>query len=118
MPKGLLSVGNSAFKESSVRLVILSSTIQEILTQAFYASQLEYIEIPQAVTKLYTASFWNCTKLSLIKFNGSVPPVIANVNAFYNLPSSCKIFVPKGSLQAYKSATNYPDSETYEYIEY
>jgi hypothetical protein len=53
-----------------------------------------------------------------LKFEGSTPPTAVNSVVFNNFSSDCKIYVPAGSLAAYTAATNYPDPNTYTYIEY
>lgn len=34
----------------------------------------------------------------------TTPPTIASNDSFYNLPSTCKVYVPQASLNSYKSA--------------
>jgi hypothetical protein len=42
---------------------------------------------------------------------------VESSTTFANIPTDCVIVVPTGTLSAYTSATNYPDSATYTYIE-
>lgn len=51
-----------------------------------------------------------------IHFKGTTPPQ-AGTSTFSNIASDCKIYVPTGYLTAYTSASNYPSSSTYSYIE-
>ena len=37
----------------------------------------------------------------------TTPPALANTNAFNGISSDCIIYVPKGSLEDYQSATNW-----------
>jgi hypothetical protein len=37
----------------------------------------------------------------------TTPPTLGNTNAFYNIPTDCIIYVPKGCLEAYQNATNW-----------
>jgi hypothetical protein len=53
-----------------------------------------------------------------IKFKPTTPPTVSNSNAWTGIPTSCKIYVPAGTLNAYKTATNYPNPSTYTYIGY
>ena len=75
------------------------------------------ITIPASITSINNSSLSACRSLAEIHFKSATPPSVANSNAFSELPSDCKIYVPTGSLSAYTSATNYPSSSTYTYIE-
>jgi hypothetical protein len=78
---------------------------------------LSSLTIPSTVTSISAEAFSNCYGLGEIHFKPTTPPTVANSNAFSNLPTDCKIFVPTGNLSAYTSATNYPSSSTYTYVE-
>ena len=47
----------------------------------------------------------------------TIPPIAIN-SSFTDIPTDCIIYVPQGSLSAYKSASNYPNPNTYTYVEY
>lgn len=94
--KGAESIGNSAF-------------------QRCYA--LSYVEIPETVTSIGTNAFGSCQSMKEFHFKCSAPPALGNAYVFNDVPTDCKIYVPQGSLTAYTTAENYPDSATYTYIE-
>jgi hypothetical protein len=48
-------------------------------------------------------------------FNRTTPPTLANTNAFSNINSICKIYVPDESVEVYKSATNWVTYADYIY---
>lgn len=73
--------------------------------------------IPSTVTSIGASAFYNCTGMIEYHFKSTTPPAVANANAFTNVPTDCKIYVPSGSLSAYTSADNYPSSSTYTYVE-
>jgi len=56
--------------------------------------------------------------MSYIKFESETPPTVVNSNAWDGVSTSTKILVPAGTLEAYKTATNYPDPTKYTYEEY
>jgi hypothetical protein len=43
----------------------------------------------------------------------TTPPTLANTNAFTNILSDCKIYVPAASLTAYQEATNWSTYASY-----
>lgn len=79
---------------------------------------LSRIVIPVQTTSIGAQFASGCTNVKTIKFYPTTPPAVANANAFNGVPTSCKIYVPRGCLSAYTTATNYPDSATYTYEEF
>lgn len=96
----------------------IPDSIKTILNDAFYCCySLANITIPDSVTAIYNKAFYYCKCLGKIRFNSTNPPAISGSGVFTGVPTDCIISVPVGSLEAYISATNYPDSATYTYIE-
>lgn len=102
---------------SAKTIVVLADGITSIDSNAFaYCFGLEKVVIPSTVTSIGAGAF-SVTGLVEIHFKPTTPPTIANSSAFSSLPTDCKIYVPSGKLSAYTSASNYPSSSTYTYIE-
>lgn len=92
--------------------------IQYILLSAFQnCVSLEKITLPSSLLAIRTSAFSGCTGLKEIHFLATTPPTVDDSNAWTNLPTDCKIYVPTGTLTNYTSATNYPNPATYTYIE-
>jgi hypothetical protein len=68
---------------------------------------LTSVTIPSSVTSIGVNAFNNSTGMSEYHFKPTTPPTLANTNAFGDIPSDCIIYVPQGSLNAYKTATNW-----------
>lgn len=118
LPYGMTALGNYAICNNFVREVQIPDTVTSIGNNVFqncYA--IASLIIPSSVTSIGTNCFSNCYGLAELHFKSATPPTVANSNAFTNLPTDCKIYVPQGSLSAYTSATNYPSSSTYTYVE-
>lgn len=81
-------------------------------------SNLVEITIPSTINLIGSSVFANTTSLNKIVFKSTTPPEVPYANAFSNLPTTCIIEVPRESLSAYKSASNYPDPNTYTYVGY
>ena len=116
---GADSIGADALRGCySLEEITLPSTITKITARAFYNDRsLKYLDIPSAVTELGASFVANCYSLEYIKFNSSTPPTPAGT-AFNDLPTSCVIKVPAGSLSTYTATQYYPSSATYVYEEY
>ena len=116
---GTASQTNGNFLERAYKLKRLCYS-SEILSSAFltYAYSMKMILIPTSVTTINQQAMRYNYGVEAIKFCSSSPPTISNSSAFQYLPTSCKIYVPTGSLSSYTSAANYPSSSTYTYVEY
>lgn len=92
--------------------------ITEVKGSAFSGCySLSKIVVPQSVVSMGDSAFNSCYGLQEIHFKSAAPPTAAGSWTFRYLPTSCKIFVPTGSLADYTSATNYPNPANYTYVE-
>lgn len=123
LPKGLTTIGNYAFQNSNIMSITMPPDVTSIGSSAFSnAGLLVEIDVPSATTSIAANAFSTCLGLGAIRFQPSIPPTVANINAWANLPTDCKILVPYSAdhsvLNAYKTAANYPDPTVYTYEEY
>jgi hypothetical protein len=56
--------------------------------------------------------------MDYIRFIGTTPPTVQGSNAWTSVSTSTIIYVPAESINAYKSATNYPNPSSYKYVGY
>lgn len=140
----ITSIGSYAFYGcDSLTGLTMTNSIQSIGSYAFYnchtlgnitlptnsnfttisastfcnCDSLTKITIPASVTTINTNVFANCRSLREIHFLSSTPPTVSATSAFTAINGGCKIYVPTGSLSAYTSASNYPSSSSYTYVE-
>ncbi len=131
IPEGVTSLGSSCFYNcSSLASITISDSVTSIGYECFYnCSSLASITIPEGVTSLGSSCFYNCSSLASITIPEGVtslgstcfgwcsslvsitmlpttPPTLG-LWALSTLPSSLIITVPKGCLDAYKTATNW-----------
>ena len=119
IPDGITNINSFMFFEcTSLTSIDIPDSVTTIDGSAFYnCRSLIDITIPDSVMSIGSGAFYNCTSLTEIHFRRSTPATVSNINAWSNIPTTCKIYVPTGSRTAYESAPNYPDPNTYQYIE-
>ncbi len=119
------SIGDWAFAGcSSLTSVTIPDSVTSIGDWAFHlCSSLTSVTIGNSVTSIGDAAFYNCTSLTSVYCKPTTPPTaIANIgywDAFYDNASGRKIYVPRNSVNIYKSApywSNYAsDIEGYDF---
>lgn len=113
------TLGDSLFSNCyCLTRVAIPENVSSISSSMFSSCNgLASLSIPNGITKINQFSL-QCGSLGAFWFYSLVPPVVDSSNVFSNVPTDCKIYVPAGSLEAYTTATNYPSSSTYTYVEY
>lgn len=120
----------SGYMYSYLEEVILADSVESIGIWAFdYCSSLTSLTIGNGVKTIGNYGIYNCTSLTSlvipssvesigsygigynsgltsITINAVTPPTLSNVNAFTST-TMCPIYVPEGSVDAYKSASNW-----------
>ena len=80
---------------------------------------LTSIEIPNSVTSIGDDAFRHCTSVTSVYIKATTPPILLGDIVFNNNASNRKIYVPRASLNAYKTASGwseYADAiEPYDY---
>ena len=119
IPSSVTSISYNAFSNCySLPSIIMPSSLTSIDSSVFSnCYSLTSITIPSSVTSISSSAFQNCYGLGSIHFKRSTPPTVTSSSTFNSIHTDCKIYVPTGSLSAYTSATSYPSSSTYTYIE-
>ena len=96
---------------SGLTSVTIPNSVTSIGSFAFGGcSGLTSVTIPNSVTSIGSFAFEGCSGLTSILSLNSNPPSVQNSNAFYNVDKkNCVVWVPKGSLSAYKGANVWKD---------
>lgn len=129
--RGPAQIGPYCFSScTKLTSVVFSDTITELSNYAFSGCiKLQSIVLPDTVTSIQQYALSNCATMKTIDIGTGLtyiaanafqasyslvsitiravnPPTLANYNAF-STTNSCPIYVPAGSVDAYKAATNW-----------
>lgn len=86
--------------------ISLPKTLRYIGNYAFaYLPSMQYIEIPENVTTMGNSIFYDSNNLKTIKINAVTPPMAGSFSG----TDKRKVYVPDGSLHAYRSANPWTD---------
>ena len=110
LPEGLTSIGESAFEYCvALQSIDLPEEITEIGYRAFSQCRaLKSITLPEGVTDIKDFAFNWCADMTTVTClaAGTTLPKLG-IYVFGNCSSSLIIYVPNGSVDAYKDATNW-----------
>ena len=99
------NIGRHAFRYCSMMFITIPNSVTSIGEGAFsYCRQLTSVKIGNSVTNLDASAFSNCSQLSSIISLAPIPPEVMDTSAFTNVVKTIPIYVPCGSVEAYKSA--------------
>ena len=124
IPNSVTAIENSAFANcSSLTSVILPDSITKISGTTFSGAGLTSITIPDSVTEIGNSAFEECRGLINVYCKASTPPTLGeNAFIYWNIEFSsmdfimknlnCTIYVPRASVEAYKSAPDWKDYES------
>jgi hypothetical protein len=105
MPNSVTTMGNGAFSScTALTAVTLSQSLTAIPNFAFMGcTALTTVTLPASVGRIGTMAFRNCSALDTLVVKATVPPSITSMS-FRNIPASCLLIVPCGTLEAYTEA--------------
>lgn len=109
IPNGFSLINNGVFSScKAIKEIFIPESATSIGISAFRTCRcVTEITIPSQVSSIGTTAFQYCYGMQKMKFLPTTPPTVTNVNAFDNLPTTCVVEVPKGTLATYQAATNY-----------
>lgn len=107
LPDTLTTLGEDCFVDNDgLEEITIPNSVQDIGNRCFYASRkLRSVEIGSGVQYIRNFAFSSCQELISLKICAATPPQLGS-DVFLN-SDNCIIYVPSGSLNAYKSATNW-----------
>lgn len=108
IPNTVTSIGRDSFYGTTeLTNINIPTSVTSIGVYAFEScSKLSAITIPSSITAINKDAFHDCGSLSSVTCLATTPPTLGS-NVFNDNASGRKIYVPSGSLNAYKTATNW-----------
>lgn len=138
LPNGVKIIPIEMFEACrSLEQIVFPSNVTTIETQAFYECEsLRSVNIPEGINRMKSNCFGLCTALSSVTipstmkqmeggvFSGNIgvqhyyimakePPTLSSTYTFSGIVDTCKIHVPKGSLETYQSAEYWSEFASY-----
>lgn len=109
LPTTLRKIGNGAFQSGSyLTAVDIPEGVESIGDWAFSGnSALKNVAISSTVSSVGSRCFDNCSQLVSLTMMPTTPPTLGTYA--FNGDTKMVITVPKGTLEAYKSATNWSE---------
>lgn len=107
IPDSVRNIGDSAFhKCRSLASITIGSGVGGIGQYAFrYCTGLTSITIPDSINVIGNYAFQDCSSLISIYCKSVTPPTLSGYYVFEYNANGRKIYVPTGSVDAYKKAT-------------
>ena len=107
IPNSVTAIGNSTFSEcTSLTSVTIPDSVTSIGEWAFYScDNLTSVTIGGSVTMIGGNAFNWCFSLTSVYCKAITPPAAGGYDMFHGNASGRKIYVPTGSVEAYKSAS-------------
>lgn len=103
-PSTLKSIDEMAFNGSMMRTVELNEGLESLGAYAFTDNlQLEEVILPATLETIGSDCFYGGRLLRTIVVKAQVPPVCESDN-MVTVPEDVTVYVPKGSIEAYRSA--------------
>ncbi|HET6557060.1 MAG TPA: leucine-rich repeat protein [Prolixibacteraceae bacterium] len=111
IPPTVTTIADYAFLDRlSMTSLVIPSSLTSIGKYAFYnCYKLATVSIPSSVTFIGESAFASCSRLGTIYAHSRIPINLdASPYVFAGL-SGCKLYVPEGSLNAYRTASQWKD---------
>lgn len=108
-PARIIRIPGSMFYEGAcLKTAHLPPQIIAIGSSSFYnCKSLSSVWVPETVTSIGAQAFYGASNVLEYHMLPTNPPSLASTNVFNGMASDCIIYVPRGRLATYKSATNW-----------
>lgn len=109
IPQSVTTIGKNAFAATGLHSIIIPEGVAVIEYSTFYnCKSLNSIVLPSTITSIGDRVFDYCYELKEIHCKATTPPTLEMFSLLSNI-SGRKIYVPHGSVEAYKTAENWSE---------
>ncbi|MBR6423542.1 MAG: leucine-rich repeat protein [Bacteroidales bacterium] len=109
VPAGVKTIGAFAFSTANLDSILLPDGLEEIGWHSFSFCTAKKLEFPSSLTRISGyGSLSYCPNITEFTFNSVNPPTLARAGMLDNT-NNCPIYVPAGSVDAYKAAQYWSD---------
>ena len=110
LPNSIIEIDDCAFQYCKMfTSVVMSNNLTSIGAEAFYGCpNLTSITLPSSITSLGDRAFNHCLVLGTVTCKATTPPTIGDA-VFGDNKKLTAIYVPSGSVDAYKAADGWKD---------
>lgn len=98
----------SFYMQSGLTEVKIPATVNIIGQQAFQESGITSITLPKGMKRMDNYVFRKCTALKTLTVS-DITPFDVSSGTFMTITSTCKLYVPRGTVNAYKAAQYWKD---------
>ena len=110
IPENVKKIGWCAFEGCNLTSVTITNNVSVIDRYSFRGSEkLTSVTISESVTEIGEQAFWYCKNLATVYCKPTTPPTILFTGIFSGNAENLKIYVPAGSVDAYKAANYWSD---------
>ena len=105
LPNNLTSIGQWAFGGCrSFTSITIPNSLTSINNYSFqYCTAVTSVMISSSVTSIGNSAFYNCNSLATVTIQNSTSKISYSSNAFNNIDSNAKLYVPSNLLSQYQS---------------
>lgn len=101
----LVTIGESAFRQSGVINIVLPDSLKTIGINAFTScTNLEHVTIGSGITLINNYAFSRCSNILSVTIKATTPPTLGSMSIF---PGTYPIYVLAESVEAYKTASGW-----------
>lgn len=107
-PDGITAITGTFTGCNNVEKIAIPSSVTTLGSQQFMGCGLcREVYIGAGVVEIPGLEFYNCVSLEKVTLDNPNGVGMNNSNGFYNMPSNCKIYIRKGTMDYYRSVPNW-----------